>query len=193
MPTNPEPLTSHGMLSQIRRFSSTGWARFVKIYAPLVYSWVRRAGLQEADGADVTQNVLHRVFKSVDQFERRASGSFRGWLWTITRNEINGWYRAQKRQAAGRGGSNNYLKELPAWADAEAVPGEDDAKTNLIRAAVAVIKGDFQEQTWQAFWRRVVDGEAATDIAADLGMSPTAVRQARFRVLARLRDYVELD
>lgn len=187
-----EPLTSLGMLSQIRRYSAAGWVKFVQIYTPLVYGWARRAGLQEADSADVAQNVLHSVYRSVDNFERRKSGSFRAWLWTITRNEINGWYRAQK-QDAGTGGSTNMLREVPDWVDSLAVPDDENAKTQLIREAIAVIRPDFKQHTWQAFWRRVINGEPATEIAADLGMTPTAVRQARFRVLARLRQYVELD
>ena len=42
--------------------------------------------------------------------------------------------------------------------------------------------------TWQAFWRSTVDGESATEIANDLGMTAGAVRQAKLRVMVRLRE-----
>lgn len=188
-----EPLTSHGMLSQLRRFDAAGWNRFTSIYAPIVYGWIRKAGLQEADSSDVTQNVLQKVFRAVGGFERRADGSFRAWLWTITRNEINGWFRVQRKNAQGAGGSTIVMNQLPDWVDSDDVPSEENAKAELIRRAIAVIRNDFKEHTWQAFWRRVVKGQPVAEIAEDLNMSLVAVRQARFRILARLRDYVELD
>ncbi len=193
MSDGPEPQTSHNMLSQLRRFDAAGWARFVSIYTPLVYRWGRRAGLQEADASDVAQNVLQSVFRSVSRFERRSTGSFRAWLWTITRNEINGWFRRQKKDAVAYGGSNTFINRLPDWVDSDEVPDEESAQGELIRRAINVIRQDFKEHTWQAFWRRVVGGQPVNDIATDLGMTAVAVRQARFRVLARLRDYVEMD
>jgi RNA polymerase sigma-70 factor (ECF subfamily) len=50
---------------------------------------------------------------------------------------------------------------------------------------------DFDQKTWQAFRRMAVDGHLSAEIAADLGMTKDAVRQAKCRVLRRLRD--ELD
>ena len=47
---------------------------------------------------------------------------------------------------------------------------------------------EYQERTWTAFWRLTVDGHSAADIARDLGMSANSVRQAKFRVMKRLRD-----
>ena len=37
------------------------WAQFVEIYAPLVYGYARKHGLQDADAADLTQDVLQAV------------------------------------------------------------------------------------------------------------------------------------
>jgi RNA polymerase sigma-70 factor (ECF subfamily) len=51
-----------------------------------------------------------------------------------------------------------------------------------------LVKGDFSDDTWQAFWRLAVEGQSAPSIAAELGLSPSAVRQAKYRVLCRLRE-----
>jgi RNA polymerase sigma-70 factor (ECF subfamily) len=51
-----------------------------------------------------------------------------------------------------------------------------------------VLQGEVQERTWQAFWRTTVDGRAAADVAAELGMQPGSVYQAKSRLLARLRE-----
>lgn len=46
---------------------------------------------------------------------------------------------------------------------------------------------DFEEVTWKAFWRVVVDGQAPGAVAQDLAISRNAVYLAKARVLQRLR------
>ena len=57
----------------------------------------------------------------------------------------------------------------------------------ILRNALAGIREQFQPTTWQAFWMVVIDGRAAADVAADLGMQQGTVRVAKSRVLKRLR------
>ena len=61
----------------------------------------------------------------------------------------------------------------------------------LRRRALSLMEQNFDRQTWHAFWRFVVQGDSASDIAADLGVSIWAVYKAKSRVLQRLR--AELD
>jgi RNA polymerase sigma-70 factor (ECF subfamily) len=49
------------------------------------------------------------------------------------------------------------------------------------------IRAEFEDRTWLAFWRVVVDGQPAPDVAQELLMTPGAVRVAKCRVLNRLR------
>jgi len=65
---------------------------------------------------------------------------------------------------------------------------EEEAERGLLRRALEMIRDEFEERTWQAFWRTTVDGQAPRDVAADLAMSPGAVRVAKCRVLHRLRE-----
>jgi hypothetical protein len=37
------------------------WEQFVEVYAPLVFAFAQRRGLQDADAADVVQQVLTRL------------------------------------------------------------------------------------------------------------------------------------
>lgn len=192
MPGNDEPTTSYGLLSLLQIKSTTGWSRFTEIYSPIVYGWARRAGLQDTDAADITQEVFRSVVRGIGGFENRTTGSFRGWLWTITRNHIRMWFRKQQRTPTALGGTNHGLEQLPDWTDSEIVPNESAVRDELIRRAARAVQSDFAPKTWQAFWRATVDGHTSTEIAHDLGMTTNAVRQARFRVLTRLRDFVEI-
>src|SRR5262245_34553802 len=80
------------------------WNDFVQLYAPLVHSYGMHCGLQDADAADLVQEVLPRVARAIGKFEYdRERGSFRGWLLTVTRNELRKIAGRRNRQARGSG------------------------------------------------------------------------------------------
>ena len=53
------------------------------------------------------------------------------------------------------------------------------------------VRGDFAPATWQAFLRHALEGVAAADVAAELGLSLNSVLLAKSRVLKRLRGELE--
>ncbi|MCE9525912.1 MAG: hypothetical protein K8R36_07650 [Planctomycetales bacterium] len=58
---------------------------------------------------------------------------------------------------------------------------------DVLLRALEAIRPEFQQRTWQAFWKVVIDGRSAADVAADLAMKPGTVRVSKSRVLLRLR------
>lgn len=161
-----------------------------RLYTPLVYRWARQCGLQASDAADVAQDVFAAVARNIDRFRHdHPDASFRGWLWTITRNQIRLHFRRAQQRPEARGGStaNLLLAELPDD-DGPSEPAGFNAEASLVHRVLQLVRLDFQPQTWQAFWRMVVDGATAADVGAELGMTPAAVRQAKYRVLCRLQD-----
>src|SRR5262245_58504116 len=101
-PPGSELTTSLSLLERLRGHDSEAWRRFVHVYGPLVYSWCRRVGVDGEDAADVIQEVWTGVTTGLAQFERTEQmGTFRGWLWTVTRHKLCDHFRArQKRPAA---------------------------------------------------------------------------------------------
>src|SRR5918912_3073590 len=80
------------------------WGQFVELYAPPVYAFARRHGLQDADAADLTQDVLRAVsgaFRRGDYDPRR--GPFRAWLFTVVRNKLRDFLTARGRHPRGSG------------------------------------------------------------------------------------------
>src|SRR3954447_25607655 len=76
--------TSLSLLARIKDKEGSAWGRLSELYTPLVRRWCVGWGLQEADAADVMQEVLLAVSRNIETFERtRESGSFRSWLRTI--------------------------------------------------------------------------------------------------------------
>jgi RNA polymerase sigma-70 factor (ECF subfamily) len=95
-------------------------------------------------------------------------------------------------QAFGGTAAHVKLNELPEVPPEES-QAEDllDTNTGLMHRAIGLIRAEFEEKTWQAFWRATIDERKAPDIAEELGMTSVAVRQAKCRVLRRLRQ--EMD
>jgi RNA polymerase sigma-70 factor (ECF subfamily) len=188
-----ESRTPSSLLERVRARDRAAWARLVSVYGPTVYGWCRRAGLQPADAADVGQEVFAAVARAIDGFRHnRAGDTFRGWLYVITRNKLRD--RAAPPGAVGAGGSDaqrrlaNFATSQPEEIGSSADAEEVNEREALCRRAVESVRGEFEPRTWQAFWRTFVDGQAAADVAADLGVTANVVYLARSRVLRRLRE-----
>ena len=161
------------------------WPRVVRIYGPLIFRWCTRCGLQEPDAADVSQEVLASLPKSIRRFSRQDDhATFRGWLWTITRNKIADHCR--RWSGAPAKGGTAALRLIERLPDQRPETSEDVAEVHL--RALEGLQCQFNEKTWTAFWRVVVEGDAPRDVAEDLGTTVWTVYKARSRVLSRLRS-----
>lgn len=191
------PLTRASLLYRLRDPNDTeAWREFIRLYASLIYGFARKRGLQDADAADLMQDVLRSVSGAIGRLEYdRAKGTFRGWLFSITRNKVFNFLDASRRRPRGSGDSSTQqrLDELP-----DRSPDEDDWDREYERKvfswASERIREEFQPSTWKAFWMTAVDGDSASEVSRELGMSPGAVYVAKSRVLARLREEInQLD
>jgi RNA polymerase sigma-70 factor (ECF subfamily) len=183
--------TSRSLLRRMRADDPAAWERLVTLYAPLVWFWCERAGLPRQDAADVAQEVFHAVASHVDQFHGdRPGDTFRGWLRRITANKVHDHFRKRRHQpdAAGGTAAKVWWSEVPDQEDdLEEVFQAPAGDQLLFRRALELIRDSFEEKTWRAFWRVVVDERLPQEAAKELGMSPAAVRVAKCRVLQRLR------
>ena len=183
--------TSTSFLQRLKSQRPEAWRRLVKLYGPVLYLWCRQAGLQPADAADVVQEVFVAVATHVQGFRREKPGdTFAGWLWTITRNKIRDHFRRRRGQAQGQGGTDaqQRLVLLPdASLDSSSLNTPPPDGSGLEHQVLELIRTEFEDRTWRAFLRATVQGQSAAEIAADLGMTKRAVRQAKYRVLRRLR------
>jgi RNA polymerase sigma-70 factor (ECF subfamily) len=184
--------TSRSLLERVKGNDAVAWERLVSLYAPLVFHWCRRWDLQEQDTADIFQEVFQAVATHIAGFRKTRRGdTFRGWLRTITRNKVHDYFRRRGREPGGAGGTDaqRRLAQLPAPPESEEdSQAEQVADRGLFHRALNLIRSEFEERTWQAFWRTAVDSQATRDVAAELAMSPGAVRVAKSRVLQRLRE-----
>jgi RNA polymerase sigma-70 factor (ECF subfamily) len=187
------PLTRASLLVRLRNAQDeAAWAEFVQLYVPLLYRFLRRKGLQDADVADLSQEVLGAVAGAVRRLEYDPrKGAFRSWLFTIVRRRLSNWRDRQATQTRGSGDSavHQLLEQSAADADVES-EWETEWQRRVFAWACEQVRPQVRGNAWQAFWQTAVEGRSGKEVAADLGISVSAVYLARSRVFARLRKLV---
>src|SRR5690242_16329762 len=155
------PLTRASLLVRLRDPNDAdAWKEFVRLYASVIYGFARKRGLQDADAADLMQEVLRSVAGAVGRLEYDPSkGTFRGWLYSITRNKIYSFLEARQRHVRGTGDTNAHqrLEEQPNR-EVEADDWDQEYERKTFRWAADRVKGEFQPTTWEAFWLTAVNG-----------------------------------
>ena len=188
------PTTRISLLLRLRdTHDLPAWNDFVKLYAPLVYGFARRKGLQDADAADIAQDVLTSVAQQMRQWQYTPErGSFRGWLFTIARNRLRNWLASTARRMDGTGGDDNLanIQSQPESAP-DAADWDAEYARHVFHWAAEIVRGQVSEQTWRAFELTAVEGHSGSEAAESLGMSIGAVYLARSRVMSRLKELVQ--
>jgi RNA polymerase sigma-70 factor (ECF subfamily) len=190
---NTQP-TSPSLLVRIRDPRDVdSWQTFVDVYAPVIYRYCRRRGLQDADAADVGQEVLAQVLRSIRSFEYQPErGRFRDWLGAVARGKVVRFLENQARGVRGTGASDkpDRLNELPSGDSDPDWTAEFHAR--LLEAALERIRPQLSERSWLAFdatWRQ---DRPAIEVARTLDMPIDAVYVAKSRALQKLREEVLL-
>ncbi len=181
-------------MERVRAFEADAWERLCHIYGPLVFQWARRAGATDDEAADIMQETFHTVAQRITSFQHDEPGStFRGWLRVITRNKIGDLYRKRESEPRAPGGTaaHEALQAVvnPFDDEVDGAGAEDDA-LGIAQRALQLIRNEFESHTWNAFRLCVVEGRSTDAVADQLQMTPKAVRQAKYRVLKRLRQEV---
>lgn len=182
------PSTSLTLLERLRQQTHPdAWTRFVQLYTPLLQTWARRQGLQDADAADLTQEVLVKLMTELPKYVRGEGQSFRGWLYRVTANQCRDFRRrVATRALPGADGLSGFDAEAPV-SDFE----ELEYRRALVNRGLELIRAEFNDRTWTAFTRLMIAGHSAADIARDLDITENAVYLARHRVLTRLRREID--
>jgi RNA polymerase sigma-70 factor (ECF subfamily) len=184
-------MTRPSLLLRLRDLEDgSAWDLFVTTYTPLVYAYCRRRGLQASDVADVTQEVMAQVTRSIAGFSyQRDRGRFRDWLGAVTRSKIVRFLRQQSRP--GRPGSATVEELLEQTANPESdTLWTEGFRARLLEVAMSRARPSFEEKTWNLFVGAWVDGKSASELSREFAVPVDAVYVAKSRVLKRLQEEV---
>jgi RNA polymerase sigma factor (sigma-70 family) len=181
---NETPLS---LLDRLRRGpDESSWQRFFGLYQPLIQGWLRRHGVVEADIDDIVQEVLAAVAHAIPEFQHAGhKGAFRSWLRRIAIHRTRHHWRSQGSRIQA-----DAAQDLDDLADPDDELGrlwDQEHDAFIIRRLMELIEPEFARATWASFYRQVIEGRSAAEVAAELGLSTNAVLIAKSRVLRRIR------
>ena len=190
---NEIPKTRVSLILRLRHAADAeAWQEFVEIYQPLVFRLALKQGLQPADARDLTQEVLLRVAKAVNQWNPNpAQGTFCGWISRITRNMVIDFFRNSRRLPVTSDETSIFkLVHSTPQSSEETGLFDFEQERQIFAWAAEKIRPGFSDTTWQAFWSTAVDQNKAGQVAAELGISRGAVYIAKSRVMAKLKETI---
>jgi RNA polymerase sigma factor (sigma-70 family) len=161
------------------------WEEFAERYAPLIYRFARKRGLQDADAADVTQEVLKSVAVEIKRLDYDSNrGSFRGWLFIMTRNLLINYLNRLARQPKTIGDSEvrDRVDALAAPSDFEEALWEQEHQRSRLAWAAVSIQDRFESTTWQSFWRTAVHVETLARPWSETLGAPSAIAHEKTSV-----------
>lgn len=195
--------THPSFIDRVQSRDPEAWSRLIAIYTPLVMDWCQRFGCDTHTSEDIAQETFLAASRGIAGLRPDGeTGSFRRWLWQIAKNKLIDFRRRHPVSMDSIGGSTAALRLLQIAdgeqsmggeqsMDGEAFPDSDpsspDKLKELISAALELVRVEFQESSWKAFWRTAIDGLPTEVVATELGLTPAAVRQSRSRIMRRLR------
>jgi RNA polymerase sigma-70 factor (ECF subfamily) len=180
-------------LSLLQRLRAPGdsaaWDDFVKMYEPLLVSYVRKKGVPEHDVGDVVQNIYVALLRALPTFQLdKARGRFRSWLYQVTMNAVTDRARRKMRRGKREVGWTENTPEPAAFDPAPDAEWEQAYRERMFQLALEQVRRDTNEGTWECFRRYLLEGRTGEEVAAELGMLPNTVRKNASRVLAKVSE-----
>ena len=159
------------------------WESLVRLHTRRIYSICYRFTGRAEEAQDLTQEVFLRVFRSLRSFEG-ASGCFRVWVTSLTRNLLIDHYRRTKKEKL----VDSIEDKLPVLEEVEAVGGRPEGRvagreaSELLQAALARLSPELRE----AVILRDLEELEYREIAEALGVPDGTVKSRISRGRAEL-------
>jgi RNA polymerase sigma-70 factor (ECF subfamily) len=143
---NDSIATRQSLLGRLSNLDDNeSWRRFFDTYWKLIYNVARRSGLDDAVAQDVVQDTVIAVAREMPRFHYDpARGSFKQWLFRITRRRVCDQLRRAYRQ--------------PPRADISIESLEDEENEDL----AAISDPPILDTAWNSEWEQQIF-EAAVD------------------------------
>ncbi|MCI1192228.1 sigma-70 family RNA polymerase sigma factor [Calidifontimicrobium sp. SYSU G02091] len=185
----PADLDDAALVARCRAGDRHAWAALVRRYQRLVYTVPRRAGLSEADAADVFQFTFARLVEHVDRLDDATR--VRAWLVTTARRETLRLLSRRDRVAADAtagGDADDDSDPLAQLPDPAPLPDAQlQALQDQDRVRRALERLDERSRAFVELLFLHDPPLAYAEIAARLGIAEGSIGPTRARCLDKLR------
>jgi RNA polymerase sigma-70 factor (ECF subfamily) len=191
MGDGPLPTTRVTLLGRLRQdpTDQAAWDEFVERYGRHIYRWCRQWKLQDADAADVTQDILVKLAQKLRTFDYDTSGSFRGWLKTLAHHAWRDFVDSRRAPAAADSQIWEVLQALEAREDL-AQKLEEAFDLELLEAAKVRVRLRVAPHTWEAFRLLALEGRPVAEVAAVVHLQVAMVYVAKSKVQKMLQEEI---
>ncbi len=183
--------TSMTLLQQIA-VEKTGedeatWARFFELYYPAMVFFAKGIGGYD-NAEDVASEVLVKLVDVLrhGKYERQPGKSFRAYVKTLIRNQLNDLYRKEKARGLGlKVELTDQIKEEVAGEDQDFALQLDTEWAEACQSAAVqhvLTKTALSEQSKSVYREYVVKGRPIDDVANEFGISKNVVSQIKTRI-----------
>jgi len=192
--------TRQSLLTRLKDWDDKeGWQRFFDTYWKLIYAVAIKSGLTDAEAKDAVQETVLAVAKRMHDFKYDpALGSFKGWLFHLTRWKVGDQFRRRQRHLIPHALAP---EDTVRTATIERVPDpdslnldglwEEEWRKNLMDAALQRIKRKVNAKDYQIFHFYVLKDWPVQEVVETLGVTSDQVYQAKSRLMPQLIKEVE--
>jgi len=183
--SNPYPELERELLKEARR-DPAAFRELYNHYFPKVYAYVSYRVGRVQDSEDIVADTFLTAGDNLNGFQWRGEGSFAAWLFRISRNGINDFYRR------GQGSENTIpLEDMPDLASGALLPGDAVAQKEKF-AYLRRLIGTLSPRRQEVITLRFFGGLRNKEIAALLELDERTVASHLCRGLRDLhRRYVD--
>ena len=174
--------TSSKLVDAARQADARAWSQLVELYGPLVYHWCRESGLSPNAAAEAVPNIFRAVL-AVLRNDRHGlpTGSFRDQLRHLTHRHL-----IDLGQPVAADKLQSDTPDLGVGAGSLSVSA-GAVLPEAVLTGLEHVRSEADDQSWTCFWKTVVEGRPAIEVAAELGIAPDTVYHARARLFRELR------
>lgn len=169
------------------------WEEFVGYYRRYLYGLVRRMNLDHHDAEEIVQTVTVKLWQKLPEFRYDArKGRFRGWLCTVTGNEVKKFLGRKKRELDGaREHEADALRSYLAGVQLPDVSelAEREWRRYIANLAWERIQDHFESNAKRAF-EMLSKGVSVPNVARELEIAQSSVYVYKKRVGDSLRDTI---
>jgi RNA polymerase sigma factor (sigma-70 family) len=193
-PTGAFLPTRSSLLEQLKtRDNEAGWKEFFDTYQRSILGLAMKCGLSRSEAEEVVQDTMVAVARKMPDFEYdRSIGSFKGWLFTITRRAVA--KQLCKRQSGRLVEAGEEDSELGQYADQfpDPAPGfeerwEEDWRHNLLDMAMDRVRRRTKPKQFQMFDLYVTQQLPMDQVTQILNVNAAQVYMAKLRISSAVR------
>ena len=170
---------------------SDAWFKLISIYEPLIAGWIVRAGVEQSEVGDISQEVFQTMSHELGAFEHNGrTGAFRNWLKTTTINRCRRYWESKKRRARLSGTINgpDVLNQLADPNSELSKTWDDEHDHYVIDRILKLVEREFDPKSFEVFVRNALKAESPELLAREYEISVGQVYKIKFRVMKRLRQ-----